>query len=279
VEPNWHEAWNWDVTHGEEISDEDVAVMARTCVIGETVKRELFGDADAVGENLYVNKISLTVKGVLEGRGTSPMGSDFDNRIIVPITTTMRRVMNVDYVGAVRIITEDPSLIPKQAEAIRALIHERHHITPPEEDDFRIITPIVIAELARGTSRTLSILLIALAALSLLVGGVVMMNILLISVVERTNEIGVRRAVGATRRDIFTQFLIESLAVTIMGMVLGSGLGFGICNLLAHTTEIPVFVTWLPFAVAVGFALLVGTVFGVQPARRAARLHPTDALR
>ena len=279
VEPNWHQAWNWYVTQGEEIADQDVAVMARVCVIGQTVKRELFGDGDPIGQSLYGNKVSLTVKGVLEGRGMSPMGGDMDNWVIVPITTAMRRVMNVDYVGAVRIITEDAALMPKQAQAIRALIHDRHHITPPEEDDFRIITPMIIAELARGTSRTLSILLIALAVLSLLVGGVVMMNILLISVVERTKEIGLRRAVGATRKDIFTQFLIESLTVTILGMVLGSGLGFGICTLLAHTTKMPVLVTWLPFALAVGFALLVGAFFGVQPARRAARLHPTDALR
>jgi putative ABC transport system permease protein len=169
--------------------------------------------------------------------------------------------------------------MPRQTEAIRTLIHERHHITPPEEDDFRIITPMVIAELARGTSKTLSMLLIALAALSLLVGGVVMMNILLISVVERTKEIGLRRAVGATRKDIFTQFLIESLTVTILGMAIGSGLGFGICTVLAHTTKMPVIVTGLPFALAVGFALLVGVFFGVQPARRAAQLPPTDALR
>ena len=157
------------------------------------------------------------MKGVLESRGTSPMGGDFDNRVIIPITTAMRRVMNVDYVGAIRIITQDPARMSQQAEEIRELIHERHHITPPEEDDFRIITAEIIAELARGTSGTLSMLLIALAALSLIVGGVVLMNILLISVAERTQEIGLRRAVGATRRDIFVQFLTESLAVTVSG--------------------------------------------------------------
>jgi len=279
VEPSWHDAWNWYSRVGEGISDEDAATMARVCVIGQTVRRELFADAAPIGGHIYINKVRLTVKGVLEARGTSPMGGDFDNRVIIPITTAMRRVMNVDYVGAIRIITKDPALMGEQAEAIRALIHKRHHITPPQEDDFRIITTEIIAKLARGISGTLTILLTALAGLSLLVGGVVMMNILLISVRERTKEIGLRRAVGATRRDIFLQFLTESLSVTLLGMVLGSALGWAVAVTLTKTTRIPVAVSWQPFALAGGFALLVGTFFGIQPARQAARLRPVEALR
>ena len=279
VEPTWHDAWSWYPRLGEGIADQDVATMARVCIIGETIRRELFGDAPAVGERIYINKVSLQVKGVLEPKGSSPMGGDFDNRVILPITTAMRRVMNVDHLGAIRIITRDPDRMAEQAEAIRALIHERHHITPPQEDDFRIVSADVIAELARGTSRTLSILLIALAALSLLVGGVVLMNILLISVAERRKEIGLRRAVGATRGDVFAQFLTESLAVSFAGMLLGSLLGWGACLVLPRVTPMPVVVSWEPFALALAFALLVGTFFGVQPARRAARLRPVEALR
>ena len=279
VEPSWHDAWNWYPQEGDGISDQDVATMARVCVIGQTIKREFFGDAPAVGERIYINKVSLQVKGVLEARGTSPMGDDFDRRILVPITTAMRRVLNVDHVGAIRMVTKDPARMAEQAKAIRALLHERHHITPPKEDDFRIVTAATIAELARGTSGTLSILLIALAALSLLVGGIVMMNILLISVAERTKEIGLRRAVGATRRDIFAQFLTESLAVSLAGMLLGALLGWGACELLPRVWQMPVVVSWEPFALALAFALLVGTFFGVQPARRAAGLHPVEALR
>jgi len=279
VEPSWHEAWRWYAALGEGIADQDVATMARVCVIGQTVRRDLFGDADPIGGHIYINKVRLTVKGVLEGRGTSPMGGDFDDRVIVPITTAMRRLMNVDYVGAIRIITGDVSRMGEQADAIRELIHRRHHITPPQEDDFRIITSDIIAGLARGTGKTLSILLIALAALSLLVGGVVLMNILLISVTERTAEIGLRRAVGATRGDIFAQFLTESLVVSFVGMLLGSLLGWGVSVLLPKVSKLLVIVSWEPFALALGFALLVGTVFGVLPARRAARLHPVEALR
>lgn len=281
VEPNWHEAWTWYAAEGDGITADDVATMARVCVIGSSVKRDLFAGSDPVGQTLYVNKVALTVKGVLEHKGTGGMGgvSDFDNRIVVPITTAMRRIMNVDYVGAIRIVSRDTAWMPRQVEAIRALFHERHHITPPLEDDFRLITPTVIGELARGTSRTLSLLLGALAGLSLLVGGVVLMNILLISVAERTKEIGLRRAVGATRRDVFLQFLAESLAVTFIGMLLGAGLGWGVSALLTRISPLPVRMSWEPFALAALFALLVGTFFGVQPARRAAQLSPVEALR
>jgi len=279
VEPSWHEAWNWPTVSGEGISDQDVATMARVCVIGETLKRELFGDSDPIGQRIYINKVSVMVKGVLKARGTSPMGSDFDNRVITPITTAMRRILNVDHLGAIRVISSEVVLMPGQAAEITALIHKRHHISAPEEDDFRIITPMIIARLARGTSRTLSILLISLAGLSLLVGGVVLMNILLISVKERTREIGLRRALGATQRDIFCQFLTESLSVTILGMVLGSALGWAIGAVLPRISRIAAVFSWEPFVLGICAALAVGTFFGIQPARRAARLHPVEALR
>lgn len=279
TEANWHEAWNIPAIQGEELSDQDVVTMARVCLIGATVKRELFGDADPVGDHIYVNKVKLKVKGVLKPRDVSPIrGMDFNNYVVVPITTAMRRVMNVDHLGAIRITTKDPALLDKQAKAIKALMHRRHHITPPQEDDFRIITAQVIAKLSRGISGTLSILLMALAGLSLLVGGVVMMNILLISVRERVKEIGLRRAVGATQRDIFLQFLSESLSVTLSGMLVGSALGLAVAVVLAKTTKIPAVISWEAFALAACFALLIGTFFGVQPARGAARLRPIQAL-
>jgi len=279
VESNWHRAWKIPAIQGEGITDRDVATMAKICVIGTTVKRELFGNANPIGEFIYINRIRLQVKGVLKPRGVSPMGSDFDNYLIIPITTAMRRVMNVDYVGAIRIITEEPRLMPEQGKAIKALIHKLHHITPPEEDDFRIITPMIVAKLARGISGTLSILLIVLAALSLLVGGVVLMNILLISVGERTREIGLRRAVGASQHDIFIQFLTESLSVSFLAMFIGALAGLGICLALKTLTRMPIVISWEPFTLALVFAFLVGTFFGVLPARRASKLNPVDALR
>lgn len=289
IEPVWHDAWEWYPTHGEGISDEDVATQARVCVIGTSVAKELFGwdsqteqGTNPIGKTILIGKggVPLEVKGILKRRGVPGPGmSDFDMRIVIPITTAMRRVMNVDHIGGIRMVSNDAELIPEQVRRMRELIHQRHRITPPQEDDFRIITPTVIAGVARGTSRTLNALLIALAALSLLVGGVVLMNILLISVAERTKEIGLRRAVGATQRDIFLQFLVESLSVSFLGMALGCLLGWGISIALASFRIMPMVVTWEPFAVSAAFALGVGTLFGVQPARRAARLDPVEALR
>lgn len=280
IEPEWHDAWHWYTAEGNGISHEDVATTSRVCVIGSSVKRDLFGGADPIGRTLYVNKVPLQVQGVLERRGVmGASGGDFDNRILVPITTAMRRIMNVDHIGGVRIITSDADRMPEQAEQITQLMRTRHRITPPVEDDFRINSPLAIAEVVRGTSGTLTMLLAALAGLSLLVGGVVLMNIQLISVAERTAEIGLRRAVGATRRDIFIQFLTESLSVTLLGMILGSALGGGISVAIRQLTSMPIVISWEPLALSLGFALLIGTFFGVQPARRAARLHPVAALR
>ena len=280
VEPEWHDAWNWYVSEGEEITDEDVTTISRTCVIGSSVKRDLFGGGNPLGKSLYINNVSLTVKGVLQHRASAGGGGgDFDNRIVIPITTAMRRVMNVDHVGAIRIVTTDASLMPDQTDQIERLLRERHGITQALDDDFRMITPLIIAKMARGTSRTLSVLLMALAGLSLLVGGVVLMNILLISVAERTREIGLRRALGATRGDVFTQFLTESLSVTCLGMLLGSALGAAVSLAIGKLTPMPAVISWQPFVIAITFALLIGSFFGVQPARRAARLHPVEALR
>ncbi|MBN1341796.1 MAG: ABC transporter permease [Phycisphaerae bacterium] len=279
VEPSWHDAFEWYTVSGEGISGDDVATQARVCILGWTVKEELFGKEDPIGQHLYINRVRLQVKGVLEKRGTSPMGGDFDNRLILPLTTAMRRVMNVDHLGAIRAITEDRSCLSEQGAKIEELLRRRHHIVPPEEADFRVITAEVIAKFATGSSRTLSILLTVLAGLSLLVGGVVLMNILLISVKERTKEIGLRRAVGASQRDVFTQFLAESLTVTLFGMAIGLLAGWGLCAVLPRFTEMPIAMSWQPIALAAAAAMLVGTFFGIQPARRAARLDPVEALR
>jgi putative ABC transport system permease protein len=207
------------------------------------------------------------------------MGTDFDNRVLIPLTTGMRRLLNVDHISYVRVKVKDPKDLTRIGEEIRGIVHERHHIMPPQDDDFAIVTAAEVAEMARGISGTLTYLLGALAGLSLLVGGIVLMNILLISVSERIKEIGLRRALGATRRDVFIQFLTESLAVTISGMVLGSALGWAVSIILARVSALPVVISWEPFTLALGFAMVVGVFFGVQPARRAARLKPVDALR
>jgi putative ABC transport system permease protein len=276
---NWHDAWDWHARLGDGITDDDNAMMARVCVIGQTVRDDLFPDIAPIGQYLHIGNVRFQVKGVLEKRGTSPMGTDFDNRLLIPLTTGMRRVFNQDHLSYVRIKVADVSQLKQVARQVRQLIHERHRIGPAEEDDFRLITAEIVARFAAGSSRTLSILLAVLAGLSLLVGGVVLMNILLISVKERTKEIGLRRAIGASRRDVFAQFLAESLTVTLLGMAAGLLVGWGICVVLPRFTQVPLAMSWESIALAAGAAAVVGTFFGIQPARRAARLDPVEALR
>jgi putative ABC transport system permease protein len=278
VNADWHAAWDWDVTEGDPIEVEDVATLARVCVIGQTLSHDLFGNGSPIGEYIHIQNVRFQVKGILQGRGTSPMGSDFDNRALIPLTTGMRRLFNQDHISYVRIKVKHLDQIESVKKQVRQLMHERHHIRPPKDDDFRIVSAKGIGDLARGTSKTLSILLMALAGLSLIVGGVVLMNILLISVGERQKEIGLRRALGATRKDILSQFLTESLAVTSIGMLVGSGLGAAITLILKQATKVPILLSWEPFALSLAFSLLVGLFFGVQPARKAASLNPVETL-
>jgi putative ABC transport system permease protein len=279
VEPEWYDAWDWYIQSGDPISAEDVSTMGRACNLGKTLSRTLFGDASPIGEYIQIGNTRFLVKGVLESKGTSPMGTDFDNRVLIPLTTGMRRFLNQDYISYIRVKLKDPKDLTEIGDKIREILHERHHITPPQEDDFAIVTAADVAKMARGISGTLSILLIALAALSLIVGGIVLMNILLISVSERVKEIGLRRALGATQADIFQQFLAESLAITLLGMIFGCTLGWGGSMLVGMLIKAPVVISWEPFALAVVFSLMVGLFFGIQPARRAARLKPVEALR
>jgi putative ABC transport system permease protein len=202
-----------------------------------------------------------------------------DMRVLIPLSTGLRRLFNQQHLGQIRIKMKDDRGLEEVAGQIRALLRERHHITPPREDDFQVRSAADVAKVVRGISGLLSKLLAALAALSLLVGGVVLMNILLISVSERVKEIGLRRAVGASQRDIFIQFVAESLAITLIGMLLGSALGWTMIGGLAAFTDIPAAVSWEPFTLGLALSLAVGLFFGIQPARRAARLHPVQALR
>jgi len=279
VAPEWHDAWEWYAADGEPITAEDTAAMSRVCLLGTLTAKDLFGDQNPIGEYIQIGDVRFKVKGILQERGVSPMGDEFDRRLVIPLTTGLRRLFNQDHITNIRVKVKDSGGIESIATEVRQLLHERHHITPPREDDFAIFSAADIAKMARGISGTLTYLLGALAGLSLLVGGIVLMNILLISVGERIKEIGLRRAVGATRRDVFSQFLTESLAVTISGMVLGSVLGWAVSIILARVTQFPVVISWEPFALALGFAMIVGVFFGVQPARRAARLKPVEALR
>jgi len=278
VEPGWQVAWTWPLDRGRPIGEEDMATMARVCVIGSTIERDLFGGADPIGQQLQLDNTRCQVVGVLATRGTSPMGGDMDNRVVIPLTTALRRVFNQEHLTSIRVKLADPRLSPETADEIRALLHERHHITPPAEDDFAVVSETDVTEAVSGIEGTLTRLLASLAGLSLLVGGIVLMNILLLSVNERRREIGLRRALGARERDVFHQFLAESLAITLLGMLLGTALGWAVALGLGAAIGMPVALTWAPVAMSAAAALAVGLGFGIQPACRAARLDPITAL-
>jgi len=287
IQPNWHEVMNWYIDQGESVTDEDIATMARVCVLGATIREELFGEQDPIGEMVQVGNVRLRIKGVLKPRGVGTSGRASDDRILVPLSTALRRLFNQEHLSYIRMTVRDPdkiedtgeTRIERTAEEVRQLLHERHHITPPQEDDFSIVYASIVIKEIRSISKTATVLLIVLAGLSLVVGGIVLMNIMLVSVNERTKEIGLRRALGATRRDIFIQFLNESLAVTVVGIVIGGILGWIVSVLLVKYRDLSVGNSWGLFALIVLFALLIGIFSGVQPARRAAKLQPVETLR
>lgn len=280
VDDQWPQGWDWFVEMGEPIDEEDVRSLARVCVLGTTAAQTLFGEEDPLGKSIVVNTVRFRVKGVLASRGTNQMGFDMDDRILIPITTAMRRLNNRDSFDMVRLKVRDEKNMKPVAEELTALMRERHRITPPEPDDFRVRTPDFIVQRITEMTRTTQYVGAALAAIALLVGGVVLMNILLLSVSERTPEIGLKRALGARQRDIFVEFVVESVLVSLVGMLLGVALGVVPILLLPKAFPmIPMALSWHTFAYASIFAILVGLVFGVQPARRAAKLDPVEALR
>jgi putative ABC transport system permease protein len=279
VDADWHEAMDWPVVEGDGISDEDVVTLARVCVLGAGLAKNLFDNESPIGNDIYVGDVRLQVKGVLVRHDVSPGGEDENIRVVVPLTTGLRRLYNQNHLSYIRVRMKDSRQVPSTAEAIRQLVHERHHIVPPQEDDFSIVTAGEVADVARGISLTLTRLLITLAGLALLVSGVVMMNILLLSVSQRIQEIGLRRAIGATRRAVFTQVLCESLTVALLGTAVGSLLGWTVSTLLPNFTKLKTAVSWEPFVLAGTCMLFSGILFGLLPARRAARLNPVEALR
>lgn len=269
-----------EIATGRAFDAQDEDQMRRVCVLGQTVIDALFSGEDPVGRNILVNRVSLRVIGTVVPRGTAGHGHDRDDLILLPLSTAMHRVDRVDYVNGINIQTEDLDRIDAQADEIEAILRERHHIDEGEEDDFVCFTAGDIMEFRMRTVNQLSILLGALAILCLVVGGAVLMNIMLVSVGSRTQEIGLRRALGASGRDIFAQLLVESVVVNVLGMLTGTVLGYGVSWIIEQLVEdMPTAFSWSGLGMAAGFSLIVGVGFGTLPARRAARLQPVEALR
>jgi putative ABC transport system permease protein len=268
----------WPVESGVFITDSDVRGAAKVCVLGRTVARELFGDADPVGQTVRIKDIPFRVVGVLDYKG-SGFGGDQDDFVVIPLTTAQRKLLGITHVHMINASAASVGLIGTAQQQITELLHQRHRIRPGDSDDFFIRTQLEIASSAEATSRVMTLLLASVAAVSLIVGGIGIMNIMLMSVTERTREIGIRRAIGAKRRDILLQFLLESAFLSLAGGALGVGLGMVAAQLVSSIARWPTLIQPGAVAVAFGFATLVGLFFGFYPARRASRLDPIEALR
>ena len=212
ITPSWAPVWDWDAREGDFISGEDIDRLSRVAVLGETVKQELFGNLNPIGEYIRVGNIQFEIKGIMQIKGTSPGGGDMDNRVYIPLTTFMRRVANVDYLTGIKVRLKSHKNVDKVARDIQSLLRERHTIAAGMPDDFTVRTPDEVKEMAESVAGTFNILLIIIAGISLIAGGVVVSNIMLVSVSERRKEIGLRKAVGAQRKHIPSFFLNPPLS-------------------------------------------------------------------
>ena len=279
---------NWQVRQGGFFTERDMTSAAKVCLIGRTVVEKLFQTSNPLGETIRIKNIPFTVIGVLETKGANMVGEDQDNIVMAPYTTVRKRLQGSSF-NNVDIILASARSVHRMAEAqheIRQLLYERHHIRPGEPADFEVQDTTEIAKVLGIITGTMTLLLASIAGISLLVGGVGIMNIMLVSVTERTREIGIRLAVGARARDILRQFLVESTLLSSIGGVVGILLGVGasagvtaVINSLTSGSQWPVVISLKAALIAMVFAAAVGIFFGYYPARRASRLDPIDALR
>ena len=277
--PDYEEAWDWTVQSGELISEAHQASAARIAVIGTTVARELFGADDPIGQSIRVGDQSFRVIGLLTPRGSNPMGMDMDNRVVVPLSTAMKRMFNTTALSAVRMRANGPDEVDGVAARVAALLRERHRIGPGEADDFALRTPTAIRAMAGEMIGKLTKMLGLVTVIALLAGAFVLANILLAAVGERRAEIGLLRALGATRRQIVQQFLVEGIVVTLAGAAVGVLLGTVAAFVISRMPKMPAVVTWEPFALALVASVVVGIAASIVPARRAAQVDPATALR
>ena len=281
--PSYFSIRRWDVESGELFSEADVRSANRVALVGKTVVENLFGDdIDPIGKTIRIKNSPFLILGVLEGKGQSFDGRDQDDTIIVPITTAQRKLFGNQIPGSVRMImaqAKSEKYMGVAEESINDLIRQRHNIRENTESDFSVRNLTAMAKTANDTAKTMSMLLGAIASISLLVGGIGIMNIMLVSVTERTREIGIRMAIGAREKDILLQFLLEACVISIVGCVIGVGLGLGGALLVKKMVGAEILISMQSIVLAFSVAASIGVFFGYYPASKAAKLHPIEALR
>ncbi|MBX3607335.1 MAG: ABC transporter permease [Piscinibacter sp.] len=275
----WFGVSNWSFAAGRGFEPDEERVGAAVCVIGATVRRELFGSADPIGAQVRVKKFSCTVVGLLNSKGQGAMGNDQDNLLVLPLHTMQRRVVGHTRVNTILVSMQDGSDATRVKESLEDLMRERRRLSDSEDNNFNVLDTRQIADTMSGTTQVMTMLLGAVAAVSLVVGGIGIMNIMLVSVTERTREIGVRLAIGALEREVLLQFLVEAVVLAALGGLIGIVLATAASLALAQVMQIPYAFDPSINLLAFVFSAAIGVVFGYFPARRAARLDPIDALR
>ena len=277
--PEYFTIRSWPLSSGQIFTDSDIRGATKVCILGQTVVDNLFRGSDPIGATIRIKKMPFKVVGVLSPKGQSAQGADQDDIVIAPYTTVQKKMMGVTYLGIIMVSAISDKAMDDAQSQITELLRVRHKIQPWEDNDFTIRSQTEIANAAQATTKVLTILLASIASISLLVGGIGIMNIMLVSVTERTREIGIRMSIGARGKDILFQFLVEAVVLSMVGGTIGVVIGTGASNLISKLAGWPTLVAPTSVGLAFLFAAAVGIFFGFYPARKAAMLNPIDALR
>jgi putative ABC transport system permease protein len=277
--PDFFGIRDWKLKSGNLFTDQDVRGSTKVCVLGQTVVDNLFPDTDPIGQTIRIGKLPFKVIGTLVPKGQNAMGQDQDDFIVAPFPTVQRKIQGTDRVGSILVSAVSKESIPLAQAQIKDILRNRHKIPDWQDDDFTIRTQTDISQAAGATSKIMTMLLASIASVSLIVGGIGIMNIMLVSVTERTREIGLRISIGARRRDILRQFLIEAITLSLIGGLIGVGIGLIACDLISRFAGWAVLISPSSVALAFLFSAAVGIFFGFYPARKASTLSPIEALR
>ena len=277
---DYSRSWSWPVVEGSDFTDDDLRRLANVALLGNETMKQLFGEENPVGKTILIRKIPVQVVGVLLERGSAQGGGNMDNRVIMPLSTVMKKLQNeAKYVAFIRVRFEDQENLDRHLEELKAFLRRQHRLPDGEPDDFQIFSPKDIIKFLVALTGSLIAFVGIVGIISLMVAGFVLANLFHLSIRERTGEIGIRRSVGAKRRDILFQFLGEALIITTAGGLCGFLMGVAAARLLQHVEAFPIRFSWKAFAIGLFLSWLVGIVFGLRPATQAAHLEPIEAIR